>query len=980
MKKVIIVLTILCSNLQGFLFCQVTSSDRKELESIVTAYFQSSASSGEYDSLLLRLGGFIEAAHSQPHHTSGNWLYDYYQLGVRLFYESPQRTAETLNILCRKDWKTEHDSLTDRLARIHNLLGLAYKNSNNPEKSIDPFLTSMSLFEQTPDLPPTVLPSVYSNVANAYQNIGDYTQALAYFEEGSRQTEGSLRASEKDSPYTISLNRLLLTLKLNWAIVVGKMDEHLEAIGLYLEALRLAEEYDPAKKAIVLENIGISYLRTNDFPKASSSMNQSLELAKKNHDTTGILNNYVNLLSIYVLNDESQEFLDIVDEIRDIIIEYSTEGFFRNLLVTTYIQEAELWLKKGHYDLALERLMKGYAEIKKKPIPQKARDILTEPGFPYLSLDLMTLRSEALLARSRIEDNSEDSYKALTQLSIAEHLVDSLRSVLSSQESKIILNERQRAVYRSKADVCGLLFEQTRNPDYLAQLFTTMERGKSAGLWNEIQQRDLKAGYIPDSLLNQESWLRDELARVQSSLSGAQQTYGTAEAEIRDLETRKFELTTRLDRLIQIYNQDYPDYYALKFSNKTLALNELQQMLLHDAAFIQLFVTDNRIHQLVITCDTLVYRRLDQAEQLLDDASRVLEILKPRRYDFNRAAVREFSSLSNRLFRNLFEDVHPLLGDKSLIVSPDDRLNLLPFEVLVCQVDSSDKLSFAPLDFLIRHHTITYSNTATLWAYHQNREKKAGQKHPVLAFAPVYEARKNKMPYAALYGESLPELPGTIEETANIRNLFSSRSFVKEKATEGRFRKHADQAGMLHLAMHTIINDQEPLQSFLAFYPDEEGMEDGRLSGSEILNYRLHADLVVLSACHSGSGEVRKGEGILGLSRSFIQAGAPSLLLNLWIMDDRQGQHIISAFYQYLSQGCTVSAALRAAKLDHLEQAKNLQTHPHYWAGLVVHGQDAALDLPLKNTNNWLYTLLIVPLLSLIWLVWKKNRTSGRRS
>jgi len=118
---------------------------------------------------------------------------------------------------------------------------------------------------------------------------------------------------------------------------------------------------------------------------------------------------------------------------------------------------------------------------------------------------------------------------------------------------------------------------------------------------------------------------------------------------------------------------------------------------------------------------------------------------------------------------------------------------------------------------------------------------------------------------------------------------------------------------------------------------DKGGREDGLLEVSEIMDLDLDCDLVVLSACRTGRGQLLSAEGFIGLSRAFLYAGARSVVVSLWNVDDMSTSELMKSFYGFLAEGKTNTEALRLAKEDTLKNGK--ETHPYYWAPFIITGQ-----------------------------------------
>jgi CHAT domain-containing protein len=150
--------------------------------------------------------------------------------------------------------------------------------------------------------------------------------------------------------------------------------------------------------------------------------------------------------------------------------------------------------------------------------------------------------------------------------------------------------------------------------------------------------------------------------------------------------------------------------------------------------------------------------------------------------------------------------------------------------------------------------------------------------------------------------------------------------------------------------MHALIDDNNPMNSRLAFARDAtDSLEDGYLNAYELYNMELSADLAVLSACETGFGSLKKGEGIMSLARAFAYAGCPSLVMSHWKVDDRSSSQLMNAFYGYLSQGLSKNEALRQAKLTFLKDADEQTAHPFYWGSFAVVGN---ID-PILEESNW---------------------------
>ncbi|MCS7308853.1 MAG: CHAT domain-containing protein [Armatimonadetes bacterium] len=188
-------------------------------------------------------------------------------------------------------------------------------------------------------------------------------------------------------------------------------------------------------------------------------------------------------------------------------------------------------------------------------------------------------------------------------------------------------------------------------------------------------------------------------------------------------------------------------------------------------------------------------------------------------------------------------------------------------------------------------------------------------------------------------GLSLAPLPGTRVEVERIAERFAGRAavYLQQEATEWRAKQRARGYRYVHFATHGLLDDRNPLYSGLAFsppLPDEPAEADDLLQVWEMFGLRLDAELVVLSACQTGLGAVRGGEGLVGMSRALFFAGARCLVVSLWNVPDVPTAQLMQWFYEELGSGRSVVEALRGAKA----RMRIVERDPYYWAAFVPIG------------------------------------------
>ena len=316
-----------------------------------------------------------------------------------------------------------------------------------------------------------------------------------------------------------------------------------------------------------------------------------------------------------------------------------------------------------------------------------------------------------------------------------------------------------------------------------------------------------------------------------------------------------------------------------------------------------------------------------------------------------------YARLGSRLYRSFIEPLNTLLAPfENLVIVPDGALSLLPFEALLTDpvtVSTSNKRSYP---YLIKEYSVEYIPSLSLRSHIEGDEPDESYDRSLVAFAPVFEGTHASANTVSLRPEAAPSdwsyLPFSENEVNEIASLFSGQSgiwsflfgspqvetYLHEEATEKNFKNAvAKPARYLHLATHAFISEGNTRLTGIAFHPNGNADEDGILYVNEIYGLSLNTDLVVLSACETGSGTVIPGEGIWGLSRAFQYAGADHLLVSLWKIEDRSTSRLMEHFYSYQLDSDRKSRSLQQAKLKLIDEGTF--SHPRYWAPFIYIGR-----------------------------------------
>jgi CHAT domain-containing protein len=256
----------------------------------------------------------------------------------------------------------------------------------------------------------------------------------------------------------------------------------------------------------------------------------------------------------------------------------------------------------------------------------------------------------------------------------------------------------------------------------------------------------------------------------------------------------------------------------------------------------------------------------------------------------------------------------------------------------------------------------------------------------LLAFAPSYSAllAQNLVlrddDFLERYRENLVPIPGVKDEVRMISRLVNGDVYLDQEATETRFKQNAENYDILHLAMHTIVNNEDPMYSKLAFVQNVDTLNDGFLNTYEIYNMRFNARMAVLSSCKTGFGKLMKGEGVMSLARGFMYAGCPSIIMTLWEVSDKSGARLMQDFYQCLIKGKSKAEALRTAKLNFLKKADNLKANPYFWSTYVIIGDASPIYEKNRNYLYWLGGLIVISgILIAVYLRYQRKKRKNNK-
>jgi CHAT domain-containing protein len=298
-----------------------------------------------------------------------------------------------------------------------------------------------------------------------------------------------------------------------------------------------------------------------------------------------------------------------------------------------------------------------------------------------------------------------------------------------------------------------------------------------------------------------------------------------------------------------------------------------------------------------------------------------------------------FRESARQLYHDLVEPfMKDMKGIRALTVLPDGALHYLPFDVLI---SPSGKMLLADLEIVHAPSLATIPLTSAKGGASAPPSELLAVGDPKYPASVRGDAIQDVVRSVRTAGFRLRPLPMSRVEVEAIGALYAPserKVLMGAEATEsvvkrsglGRFR-------IIHFAAHTLLDERVPDRSGIVLSLVAGQQEDGILRSSEVRKLELNADLVVLSACQSGLGRLVRGDGVVGLTQAFLEAGARQVVTTLWDVPDLSAARLMVAFHRALKRGLPAPAALRAAKLD-LLNGPDAFRHPYYWAQFVLWG------------------------------------------
>ena len=849
-------------------------------------------------------------------------------------------------------------------AYILNGLAAAYYSVSEKQKALDYYERALPLFREGFESKEFnysfTTEGVYGDLGIPVINYYEATQLPTPTAPPTRPKALKIKVLEYDRKgEAVTLNGI--------GSVQADFREPERAIEYFNQALKLwrstNREGGAAKEgeAATLNNIGGAYRALGNTQKAVEYYTLSLDLRRKIGDRAGEAITLNNLGAIYDAANDRAKALEL----------------YNNALAIFRQQGDRKGQATAINNIATNRWLSG----------EKQKGL----GFYKQALALLqaigdrTGEANTLYNVAVVERDLNDLNEAHSHIEAAIDIIENQRASIKSQELRTSFFASSQDYYELYTDLLMQLHKLNPAAGHDASALQSVERARARGLLELLTEAgaDIRQGVEPSLLESERSLQRSISAKSerQTQLLNGQHTPEQAAA-----------IKKELDDLLAQYRQvqaqiraSSPRYAALT-QPRPLTLKEIQQQVLDsDTLLLEYSLGKRRSYVWVVSAAAISSYELPASDEVESAARRFYELLiapnqqvtpqsRGLRVVKAQSQDERLEEANSRLSRMLLGAAGKQLGKKRLLIVADGALQYIPFAALTGPAGS-------PL--IVDHEILSLPSASTIAVIRQESRQRVQPAKTVAVLAdPVFDSSDERITSKAPARPPLPgmrpaparseaspkvnppeprvekassrqpalpplriqRLPGTKKEAGEILSLVPDQDRLEAlsfRASRKTAMGHElEQFRYLHFATHGFLDSIRPeLSGIVLSMVNEKGEpENGFLLAHEIYNLKLPAELVVLSACESGLGKQIRGEGLVGLTRGFMYAGARRVVVSLWSVDDEATKELMVAFYKgMLKEGMRPPAALRAAQVEMWKQ-KQWQS-PYYWAAFVLQGE-----------------------------------------
>jgi CHAT domain-containing protein/Flp pilus assembly protein TadD len=765
-----------------------------------------------------------------------------------------------------------------------------------------------------------------TGIADVYSNEANYAQALKYYQQAKQ-----LADSIKDVSSLIKINEGLGDLFFN-------INRPYKSLELFEEAINNIDINEmPFEATELYFKIGTVLTSIDSLELAKDYFIKGINITEKTGDI------YYNI----ILNTELSHTyykLDEINKAKTIISSAITEAEKYNLTQIIGLQQLYLGRFSEAEGEQTASIQKYKASFEKS---SDAVDYNTQIDAGFRLAKIFEKRNETELA--------EEWYQKTIKL------IDNISFTL-------VLNQKIQISHFSGFDeIFNSLTEFYIKHNKITEAFLTIERSRSRNTMLNLNKLKLLSSIEDEEKFNEYidlEWM------ISSGLYD--------EIVLDSLKKKSLALINYFaqnDKNLNYYFSKNP-WRSVKEIKSSLDENENLITIYVGKELIQLFLLTNKklsAIKIEVGKDSLIHLLERVAPLYRSDLVRREIYINQDLFSFNAEASWK---LYNALFGKLFEGIP---ANETLIFSLPSELLLMPVEFLLTEWrENESPYYYKNKQFLITKYPVLYTPSASIYVIQKKKELDVYEQNLLVGdpnitnddFTISYRSGLLEDNDFSTRNINLFPLEYSETEIENINDVVSNGLvLLSEEATETNFKLNAPGSKIIHLSTHSLLYKDQP---FIIFSQQLDGADDGFLEVGEILQLDLRSDLIVLSSCRSGLGKIDEVEGVLGMQKAFFEAGASSIIVSLWDVNDKYTSYFMKEFYGFLSKGLDKPEALRKAKLSFINK---YSANPYYWAAFVLSGNPSGMKIQSDSTFDMFWYFLILLFISVIvsFLYLKRN-------
>lgn len=892
-------------------------------------------------------------------------LFSLYQ-GQYFFYNNlPSKSLESLQNASKR-FKNKFGQRNKFTAMCYNYVGMVYdyllKKPFLAEGFYDRALSIMSSLENEV----YEIAKIYYNIAVSSRKIGDNSKAFI----NALNCLNLIKNNSDNHHYSLLSNcyYLLGNIEYDNAQFSSALEYYKKASSTRSAFGRDTESYYYLN--YYFPSIGLVYFELDELDSALYYLKKSLPDQRDVADVFNIggLDKYFNIGLLYKKKKEYDSAYFYLQRYLS-----GNRRYFSNRHMSVaqgLLHVGDYFFELKNYDSALIYYQNAIISGTKK---FSDPDYLSNPqleDFNMIHDVFQLLGGKAMCLKKMYEEKGGDLrylVAAFESFELAVSLLYTNRNKFHYNQSKLNLANHSYFIVEEALECSSMLFDKTGKREYVSATFQYMEQTKYLILLDELKSMERSTKINLSGGLNREQINKRKRVEflVQQLRNEKDEHY------VDSLRNKIIHTNGERDSILYKIQADFPSFFSLNYRDSLINFNKIENHLLkNQISLFEYFWGERYIFLLTNSGDSWKIIKIENSDDLKAQIRAFVGLLEKglssdnRKRDHSRFVELAFSVYQSLVRPGLDVDHANDQVKSKILVVPDGMISNFPFEVLVSKSMSNvDNIDYKNLSYLIHNHIFSYSYSSQFYIEQSNKPRLNNNELLAFGFSRVDNIKKNQTD-----ADYKINLPGTDRELGKMSKILDGKYFQGSEATLENFYNHYRNSGIIHLALHGTGDKENRYKSKLMFRGNKQGLANN-LYLHDIYNLNIASNLVFLSSCESGIGKFERGEGIFSMARSFIYAGASSVVYSLWKINDNNDV-IIENYYNQIKSGNRIDEALHNAKVDYLIKSDEFGCHPSNWAAFIAVGDMKPIRIRERTHDKYLlfFGILLIVVLAVMVL------------